>query len=89
MKFLQEGLKYAGLNRKLFVARNQKSKDYEKYQKEFMEQVKAHVIQNPFIIGPADTGFYNTHSPRPLRSKANQAAEKYLIKNNMEHMIKR
>lgn len=89
VKFLQEGLKYAGLNRKLFVARTMKSKDYEKYQKEFMEQVKAHVIANPFIIGPADTGFYNTHIPRPLRSKANHAAEEYLRKNNMEHMIKR
>ena len=89
VKFLQEGLKYAGLNRKLFVAREQKSPDYEKYQKELMEQVRSHVLQNPMIIGPADTGFYNTHIPRQLRSKANRAAEEYLMKNNMEHLIKR
>ena len=89
VKFLQEGMKYAELNRKLTVAREKKSPDYEKYQKELMDLVKTHVLQNPLIIGPGDTGFYNTHIPRQLRSKANQAAEEYLIKNNMEHLIKR
>ena len=89
VRFLQEGMKYAGLNRKLSVAREKKSPDYEKYQKELMDLVKTHVLQNPLIIGPGDTGFYNTHIPRQLRSKANQDAENYLIKNNMEHLIKR
>lgn len=89
VKFLQEGMKYAVLNQKLHSARQKKSADYAKYQQEFIDQVKAHVIQNPLIIGPADTGFYNSHIPRSVRSKANQAAEEYLLKNNMEHMIKR
>ncbi|MBQ9336679.1 MAG: DUF4838 domain-containing protein [Lentisphaeria bacterium] len=64
VNFLQTGMDYAADCRKIYVAKQNKSPEYDRLRKDFLEKVKARTQADPVAVSPLMMGFYSPCMPR-------------------------